>query len=229
MNTPALDGVEVVRHPTARRAKLSFDPASGRVRLTLPRRATLAKLAPWVEQHRGWIDAQRARTPEARPFIPGATMPFGDGELTIDWGAARPRTIRRDGDRLICGGPIDGLARRVEAWLKREAKAVLTDETAFYAAKAGVTVDDVTIGDPRARWGSCTASGRIRYSWRLILAPDHVRRSTVAHEVAHRVHLNHSPAFHATVDALFEDDPDAARSWLRSHGASLHWIGREPA
>lgn len=223
---PALDGVEVVRHPTARRARLSVDPASGKVRLVLPRRAALSKLAGWIEEHRGWIATQRARLPSPRPFAPGATLPFGDGELTIDWIENRPRTVRRQGETLVCGGPLDGLARRIEAWLRREAKRVLVDETAHYAARAGVTVAEVTIGDPRARWGSCTASGRIRYSWRLILAPDHVRRSTVAHEVAHRVHLNHSPAFHATVDALFEGDPDAARAWLRQNGAALHWVGR---
>src|SRR3546814_3895389 len=60
---------------------------------------------------------------------------------------------------------------------------ILSEETAFYAGRAGVIVSQVTVGDPRGRWGSCAASGAIRYSWRLILAPDHVRRATVAHEV----------------------------------------------
>lgn len=221
-----LDGVEVVRHARARRARLSVDPASGRVRLTIPRRAALRDYARWVEDHRGWIDAQCARLPSPRPFVPGAVIPLGDDRLSIEWSADRPRSVRRAGDRLVCGGPAEGLSRRVEAWLKREAKRVLAEETAFYADQAGVTVDSVAIGDPRARWGSCTSSGRIRYSWRLILAPAHVRRATVAHEVAHRVHLNHGAEFHALVDTLFEGDPAAARQWFRAHGASLHWYGR---
>jgi hypothetical protein len=221
-----LEGVEVVRHPRARRARLSVDPASGRVRLTIPRRAALRDYARWVDDHRGWIEAQRARLPSPRPFAPGAAVPVGNDMLEIDWSADRPRTVRRTGAQLVCGGPAEGLARRVEAWLKREAKRVLADETAFYTAKAGVMVDSVSIGDPRARWGSCSSSGRIRYSWRLILAPVHVRRATVAHEVAHRIHLNHGPEFHALVDTLFEGDPAEARSWFRTHGASLHWYGR---
>ncbi|HVJ02987.1 MAG TPA: M48 family metallopeptidase, partial [Sphingomonas sp.] len=84
----------------------------------------------------------------------------------------------------------------------------------------------VSIGDPRGRWGSCASSGAIRYSWRLILAPQHVRRATVAHEVAHRIHMNHSPAFHRLVALLYEADPTPAREWLRRNGAMLHRVGR---
>ena len=111
-------------------------------------------------------------------------------------------------------------------WLKRHALDVLSRETAEYAAKAGVAVTRVGVGDPTSRWGSCSSSGAIRYSWRLILAPDHVRRATVAHEVAHRVHMNHSPRFHALVEQLFGADPKPARLWLRREGAGLHRFGR---
>jgi predicted metal-dependent hydrolase len=84
----------------------------------------------------------------------------------------------------------------------------------------------VGIGDPVSRWGSCSGSGTIRYSWRLILAPDFVRRATVAHEVAHLVHLDHGPDFHALVTRLLAEDPRPARTWLRRHGAALHRVGR---
>lgn len=218
--------LDVVRHPRARAARLSVDPSTGRVRLTVPKRMAIATALRWAEEKREWIAAQRARLPEARPFEHGARVPVGDALLTIDWDAARPRTVRVVDDRLVCGGPVEGLARRIEAWLKRSALALLSDETAHYAAKAGVTVSKVAIGDPRARWGSCASSGVIRYSWRLLLAPAHVRRATVAHEVAHRVHMHHGPEFHALVDALYEADPARARDWLRRHGAGLHWFGR---
>jgi predicted metal-dependent hydrolase len=56
----------------------------------------------------------------------------------------------------------------------------------------------------------------------LIMAPDHVRRATVAHEVAHLRHMDHSPAFHALVDELHDGDVAAARHWLRAHGRDLH-------
>ncbi|QDZ06257.1 M48 family metallopeptidase [Sphingomonas panacisoli] len=244
--------IEIVRHARARRMRLSVDPASGRVRLTLPPRASLKRAMAWAEEHRGWIDAQRIRLPDTRPFAPGAVIPIEGEDVVIDWDPARPRTItllrhpglepgsrlsideRRSGmpdqvrhdEVLLCGGPIEGLSRRIETWLKRRALTVLSEETASYAAKAGVTVSRVSVADPKARWGSCASTGAIRYSWRLICAPPHVRRATVAHEVAHRLHMDHSPAFYAALRDLYGADPSPARAWLKRHGAGLHWLGR---
>ena len=218
--------IEVVRHPRARRARLSVDPATGRVKLTLPTRAALRPALAWAESKRAWIDAQQARLPEARPFAPGATIPFGDETLRIEWDERAGRSPVREGVVLRCGGPVERVPARVERWLRSQALALLSEETRYYAARAGVTVTQVAIGDPRGRWGSCTATGAIRYSWRLILAPGFVLRATAAHEVAHRLHMDHSPAFHAAVERLLEADPAPARAWLRAHGAELHWYGR---
>ncbi|HEX4695145.1 SprT family zinc-dependent metalloprotease [Sphingomonas sp.] len=218
--------IHIVRHARARRMRLSVDPASGRVRLTLPPRASLKRAMAWAEEHRGWIEAQRGRFPDARPFAPGALIPVEGEDVVIDWLAERPRTIRVEEGRLVCGGPLEGLSRRIESWLKRRALATLSDETAEFAARAGVAVTRVTVGDPKARWGSCASTGAIRYSWRLICAPPHVRRATVAHEVAHRLHMDHSRAFHTALRGLYGADPAPARAWLKRHGASLHWLGR---
>jgi hypothetical protein len=115
---------------------------------------------------------------------------------------------------------------RALRWLKREALRILDSETRAFAARAGVSVGRVGIGDPRSRWGSCSASGDIRYSWRLILAPPFVLRSTVAHEVAHRVHMNHGPAFKALEQELLGESPAPARAWLRANGPGLYRYGR---
>ncbi|MDV3458578.1 SprT family zinc-dependent metalloprotease [Sphingomonas sp. HF-S4] len=206
--------------------RLAVDPRNGQVRLTLPPRASLKKGLAWAQEHQGWIANQQARLPETQPLAPGAHIPFAGREIEIVSVPGAPRTPRLDGDQLLCGGPDEGLERRVERWLRGEALRVLSAETAEYAGRAGVSVTRVSIGDPKGRWGSCAASGAIRYSWRLILAPDFVRRATVAHEVAHRIHMNHSPAFHRLVETLFEADPTPARAWLRRNGAALHWVGR---
>jgi predicted metal-dependent hydrolase len=224
-----VNDILVVRHPRARRTKLSFDPLTGRARLTVPPRASVQRALAWAHGQQAWIERQAAQLPAARPFVAGAVLPVDDAPLTIDWTAAAPRLPRVDGERLVVGGPADMLARRVEAWLKRRALALLEQDTADYAARAGVGVAKVAIGDPRGRWGSCAHDGTIRYSWRLLLAPRAVRRATAAHEVAHRVHMDHSPAFHALVERLYGADPTPQRQWLRSHGATLHWYGRGDA
>ncbi len=222
-----IPGVEVVRHPRARVARLSVDPATGRVRLTVPARMAVKKAVAWAEQQQAWIAAQRARLPQGRPFVPGAVIPVADDAVTLHWDEGALRSPVRNGDLLLCGGPRAGFEARIERWLKREALRILVEDTAYYADRAGVTVAQVAVGDPRARWGSCSSSGAIRYSWRLLLAPAFVRRSTAAHEVAHRVHMHHGPDFHALVARLFEGDADEARRWLRREGAGLHWFGRD--
>jgi len=217
---------DIVRHPTARRIRLAVDPASGRVRLVVPRRAALKPALAWAEGKADWIAAQRAALPQGTPYAPGTVLTVADSPLTITWTPGSRRRVERTGDALSLSGPIETLPRRVEAWLRAEALRVLEAETRHFAERASVTVTRVAVGDPRGRWGSCAHDGAIRYSWRLILAPGWVRRATVAHEVAHRVHMNHGAAFHALVAQLYEADPTPARAWLRTHGTALHWVGR---
>ena len=221
-----MTGFDIVRHPTARRVRLALDPVTGRARLVVPRRAGLAKALAWAEGQANWLAGQRERLPRAQPFAPGMALTLDDEAVTIRWEAGSRRRIERDGATLSVSGPLDTLPRRVEAWLRRQALDRLGAETAEIARRAGVSVARVSIGDARGRWGSCASDGAIRYSWRLILAPGWVRRATVAHEVAHRIHMNHSPAFHALAAELLGADPEPARDWLRTHGAALHWVGR---
>lgn len=218
--------IDVVRHPRARGYRLRLDPRTGQAKLTIPKRARLQDALAWAHGQQEWLDRQRAQLPEPLPFVPGCRVPLGDEMLEIAWAEGGPRSPRRTGDTLLFGGPAESLAARVERWLRREALRVLSAETMEFAAKAGVMVSRVAVGDPRGRWGSCSSSGAIRYSWRLILAPAFVRRATVAHEVAHRVHMDHSPRFHRLVHQLLGEDPRPARDWLRGQGVRLHWYGR---
>ncbi|MGS1016043.1 M48 family metallopeptidase [Allosphingosinicella humi] len=206
--------------------RLRVDPRTGTVVLTVPRRVGRREALKWAAGQRAWIEAALAEIPPVRPLGSGDVIPLYGLPHVIDWSPALSRLVRLEEGRIAVGGPLESLEARLLRWLKRHAAELLERETRHYAAKASVAVARVGVGDPVSRWGSCSESGAIRYSWRLILAPDWVRRATVAHEVAHRVHMNHGPDFHALVAQLFEADPTPARSWLRRHGAALHRIGR---
>lgn len=221
-----IDGLEIVRKANARRMKLSVDPRTGQVRLVLPQKAPLAAALNWAEQHQGWIDRQKARLPEPWPILPGMMVPMGDAAYRLDWAPGAPRTPRLEGDRICMGGPLEAVPNRLLRWLRAEARQILDQETREIAALRDISIGTVSVGDPRSRWGSCSGSGDIRYSWRLILAPDFVRRATVAHEVAHRIHMDHSRAFHRLAKELFGADHAPARAWLRQNGARLYWFGR---
>ncbi|HEX8574332.1 MAG TPA: SprT family zinc-dependent metalloprotease [Allosphingosinicella sp.] len=212
--------------PTARTMRLRVDRRTGEVVLTIPRRTSRRQALAWADGHREWIEARLAEVVPATPLVPGGDLPLYGRPHRIDWSRDRPRTPRLEGERLAVGGPQEGLEARLLRWLRRHALDTLASETAEFAARAGVEVTRIGVGDPLSRWGSCSATGGIRYSWRLILAPDWVRRATVAHEVAHRVHMNHGPDFHRLVERILGADPGPARQWLRRNGASLHRVGR---
>ena len=211
--------------PRARRMRLRVDPRTRAVTLTVPKRFSRRRALAWAAGHRAWVERALAAIPETVPLGPGSVVPLHGLPHRIDWAPGLPRRIERGEGRLVAGGPEEGLERRLLRWLRAHALDLLGRETREYCVKAGVKASRIGIGDPVSRWGSCSGTGTIRYSWRLILAPEFVRRATVAHEVAHLVHLNHGPDFHALVAELLGADPKPARIWLRREGVALHRIG----
>lgn len=214
--------VRLVHHARSRRYRLVFDAARAELRLTLPRRGSATKALRWASEQQEWLAEQVGKAVVPVDIGSGSTVPLFGIDRRIEWNAALPRAVRLEGDALVLGGPADSVGRRVERWLKAQALDLMAAESREIATRAGLSVGRVGIGDPRSRWGSCTATGDLRYSWRLVMAPDHVRRATVAHEVAHLRHMDHGRAFHALVDELHDGDVAAARAWLRREGRALH-------
>ena len=216
--------VAIRTHPRARRLKLRLDETRALLLLTCPPRGSRKAALDWAASQRDWVEARLTEVAPATPLRPGALIPFEGSDVRLEW---------REGSRLVslnegvlaCGGPIESFSRRIEAWLRARARNRLSADTAEFALKAGVGVRRVTIGDAGTRWGSCSSSGSIRYNWRLVLAPPEVRRWVVAHEVAHRVHMNHGPAFKALEAELFDGDAEQARLALRRLGPGLKRVG----
>ncbi len=87
-----------------------------------------------------------------------------------------------------------------------------------------MTIKSIAMRSQSARWGSCSSAGRLNYNWRLILAPGFVLDYVAAHEVAHLVHMNHSPAFWATVEKALPD-MHRGKAWLKANGTVLMGYG----
>jgi predicted metal-dependent hydrolase len=218
--------IEIRRLTSAKRLRLRFDEASGTLKLTCPQRTSRRGALAWALDQRDWIETQLARAEPGEPFEPGATIPLEGEEVRIVWEASAPRNpVFRQGE-LHVGGPETGVARRIELFLKRYALDVMSGEVAEYAAAAGVTAASIGVGDAGSRWGSCSSQGKIRLSWRLILAPPEVRRYVVAHEVAHLVHMDHSASFKALEAHLFGPGLAQAKAALRRIGPRLRRVGR---
>jgi predicted metal-dependent hydrolase len=206
--------------------RLRLDEARGRLTLTYPRRMSRRAALEWAQRQADWVEAQLAELQPGEPFHPGSTIPFEGRAILLHWDECLPRTPRLAGDQLGCGGPNEAFAARIERFLRSQARLRLSEETAEIARRAGVSVRSVAIGDASSRWGSCSASGAIRFNWRLILAPSHVLRWVVAHEIAHRRHMDHGAGFRALEAELYGGDVRAARAELRALGPRLKRVGR---
>lgn len=217
----------VRRLARARRMTLRVSPTADEIRVSLPSwgrvaeaRAFVADKADWIERH---LAPAGAPAPKRFTPGPGAQVQFRGDVLAVAWEARFPRTPRLDDGRLVLGGPLDVAPARIARWLEREAMTLLTADLAHYCGRAGIArVPVLRLSRAQRRWGSCAADGTVRINWRLVMAPDEVRRSVVAHEVAHLVHFDHSPAFHRALAAIFDGDLPAANRWLARHGRSLY-------
>lgn len=218
--------IELRPHPRARAMRLRLDEARERLTLTFPRRMSRRAALEWASRQADWVESQLARIEPGEPFRSGATIPFEGRNIELKWEKCLPRTPQLLGDQLSCGGPEAAFAGRVERYLRAQARARLSSETAEVAQRAGLSVRSVAVGDASSRWGSCSASGAIRYNWRLILAPPHLLRWVVAHEVAHRRHMDHGPAFRRVEAELYGGNVAAARAELRALGPRLKRVGR---
>lgn len=94
--------------------------------------------------------------------------------------------------------------------LKEKARTVLTDLTARYAEKMGVTFTRVGITSAKTRFGSCSKKGSINYSWRLMLYPSAAWDYVVVHELCHLKHFDHSHAFWQAVAETLPDYKERA-------------------
>ena len=123
----------------------------------------------------------------------------------------------------VAGGEVRyrGRPLRID-WQAGEALALCEADMRDYCAAADLAPVPVSLSGAQKRWGSCSDKSRIRINWRLVQAPDFVRRSVVAHEVAHLVHFDHSRAFHALLARIYEGEIAAADRWLKEHGRGLY-------
>jgi predicted metal-dependent hydrolase len=220
--------VALKRVSTSRRFTLRVRAATRDVLLTMPSRSTLKSAREFAERHAAWIGVRLERLPRPVAFVEAAKTPLRGVDHTI---VHRPgergvvwTEIGAHGPLLCVSGDKPHMGRRVRDFLKREARKDIEAAVARHAVRLNVAPRRITLRDTVSRWGSCSSTGALNFSWRLILAPSEVLDYLAAHEVAHIVHMNHSPMFWKLTRRLFPET-DKAEAWLKTHGAYLHRFG----
>jgi predicted metal-dependent hydrolase len=215
-------------NPRARRLSIRIDARAGEAVAVAPSERRLHEVVAFAGVKAAWIAERRAARVETVGFAPGAVVTWLGRPLRLEatGGAGAARLVETaDGPALRSGGEGEAFSRRIENWFRRAARDFLVERTEVHLKTLGQKPVKVSIVDTRSRWGSCSPHNRsIRYSWRVIMAPPAVADYLAAHEVAHLVHADHSPAYWAVVARLV-GDPRPHRRWLREHGAALHAAG----
>lgn len=223
--------VRLRRNRAARRFTLQVHGVHREAVLTLPLRGSLAQAKVFAQSHGAWLAERLRRLPQAAPFVDGAIIPLRGIDHRIVHKSSSRGTVWIEigpyGERLLCvAGGESHLARRVHDFLKREAKRDLGMAVARHTQALNVRHARLTVRDTSSRWGSCSSTGTLSFSWRLILAPPAVLDYLAAHEVAHLVEMNHSRKFWRLVIGLCAD-VRASKDWLNTHGNDLHRYGAD--
>jgi hypothetical protein len=239
---PGLDApVEVRRHPSARRLTLRVSNSRRAVVVTMPLEVRDEEARHFLERHLDWVRERLSAIPMAVPFEHGAELPLRGETHGLAFVGLRPRSIvddivrpvvwtERPADALpkVCvSGHVEHAPRRLKDWLISEARKDLCERVAVHAERLKLRPRRLSVRDQSSRWGSCSTSGQLCFSWRLILAPRFVLDYVAAHEVAHLKEMNHGPRFWALVERAMPE-MQAAKKWLATHGARLHAIGPAP-
>ncbi len=212
------------RSPRARRITLRIDARQGRVVVTLPMRAAQSAGLALLTQNTAWVTQRLAALPQLAPFADGASVMIDGIEHPIRHSQSARGGAWIEAGVLHVSGDPQFLARRVNDFLRAEARRRFAAQALAKAASAGVALRRVTVKDTRTRWGSCSTDGVVMFCWRLLMAPPYVQDYVVAHEVAHLRHMNHGPLFWALTDTLSPHRASAV-SWLAEQGARLLRVG----
>ena len=107
------------------------------------------------------------------------------------------------------------MARRVTDFLKREARKDLEAAVARHSKQLGVKPRRIVLRDTVSRWGSCSSTGGLNFSWRPDSRPAvRARLSRRARGGAYRAHESFADVLDARPDGC-TSETDRAEVWSK--------------
>ena len=219
--------VQVVENSRARRLTLRILPGGKTLKLTVPPHVQQAELQAFLERNKNWVAAKLSRLPKSVKIAEGSTIPYkGVAHKIVHLdrlrGVVEAKTVLGEPTLLVPGEPAS-IPRKVQAFLKSEARKALNAAVDTHARRLNVRPKTIRITDTTSRWGSCSTTRTLSFSWRIIMAPPPVLDYLAAHEVAHLREMNHSDQFWKLVAELCPA-MEQHKIWLKTHGNRLHAV-----
>ena len=215
------------RSNKAKRVTIKVDQ-NRNVRVISPRHVPATEISALMDLKANWIYshtiASKRSLPPERRYQDGEVFPFMGRTITI-------RIVREDetfwrfcGDELIISVPGDfieyhtksAVRQAVSLFYKSQLYVFSIPYFEHYANLLQMPVPAIKIRDQKTKWGSCTPKNII-LNLRLCMAPKNIIEYVIAHEIAHKVNPDHSPAFWQTVEQLMPDYRER-REYLKKHG-----------
>jgi len=190
-----------------------------------PLRVPQAEIDSFVQQKADWITRTREKIKSVQPV---SKKQYADGETFLFLGSLfelklvgsqKPALQFNDGFALSQSARERGEAYFVR-WYKERAFEIISERVREYSQRHGFTPSQVKISSAKTRWGSCSSTGTLNFTWRLVMAPLEVIDYVVVHELAHLRVKNHSRKFWKAVEAVCPDYK-RYRKWLRENGEKL--------
>ena len=180
----------------------------------------------FISRKRAWIDKAYHRTRErltlVRPkqFIEGERFLYLGNEYALHIARGMHGKLLFEERFLLNERYLPDARILFERWYREEAFMLFTLRCKFYAGNMGVRYNSINLSGAKHRWGSCFPGGKLRFNWRLVMAPKDIIDYVVVHELAHLVEPNHSSRFWAVVDKVFRDHREA-KKWLKDNQSRL--------
>ena len=203
----------------SRRRTIGFTISHDGLVVTAPLRLGVREVERALRTRSGWIlgklaDWQSRPAPRSLRLESGQGLPWLGAErrLILEPQGVRTRVVGQ-GDAILIRHDPDligelrtrTLTQALQRFYKREGEALMAPKVEAYAARLGRPVRKVIVRDQKRRWGSCASDATIRLNWRLMGFPEDLIDYVCAHEAAHLVEPNHSPAYWRVVESLMPD------------------------
>ena len=200
--------------------------ANGNLIVRAPLHTPEATIQQWVETKEHWVKSHQKKALTAASKV--KPKQFLDGEIFLFLGQAYPlkivpqmrETLAFDSQFKLAARGCGQAANIFEKWYKIQAMKVISERAAWFAERHGFAYKQVKITSARTRWGSCSSSGTLSFTWRLIMAPLSIIDYVIIHELAHTVQRNHAAAFWNVVQGIIPDYKQK-RAWLKTNGHTL--------
>ena len=197
----------------------------GSLLVRAPLRTSKAAIEEFISKNTRWIEKHQAKAlaslpPAPRRYMPGETFLYLGTAYPLEIVDGQQGVLRLDGRFKLAASHQSDAAATFDSWYREQARQVLTARVEFFARQYHFQYKRIRITSARTRWGSCSSTGSLSFSWRLIMAPLDVVDYVVVHELVHTVFHNHSKQFWHRVGMILPDYQQHRR-WLKEHGRQL--------